>query len=141
MHFIKNRPIYLGAITTDLLEMEGILGGYAPEIIRNKPTKFFGWVFLHLAARQPGGKQLVGAAVLKSCVPNPDGGYIYSFEKGFYFSAKKLPQCNGLSHIWHPVNDAQRKAFNKATQLLRNHIEESLNPIIATSDNSIIISK
>lgn len=127
----RNLPIYLGAITTDLLEMEGILGGYSPEIIRNKPTKFFGWVFIHLSSRQPAGKLIVGAAVLKSCVPHPDAGYIYSFERGFYFNANKLPECNGAANIWHSRNEDQQKAFSKASQLLRKHIEESLNPLNA----------
>lgn len=123
-----NIPVFLGAITTDLLEAEGILGNYDSKILRKTPTKFLGWVLIHLSARQPGGGQIVGAAKLITCVPHPDGGYIYSFKDGFYFNAKKLPECNGLSGIWSYRTDDQRKAFSKASQLLRNHIEESLNP-------------
>lgn len=129
-----NIPVFLGAITTELLEAEGILGNYDSEIMRKTPTKHFGWVLIHLSSRQPAGGQIVGAAKLISCVLHPDGGYIYSFKDGFYFSAKKLPECSGQSGIWSYRTDHQRKAFSKTSQLLRDHIEESLNPRKGRSD-------
>jgi len=122
-------PAFVAAITVDIIDAAILTEGVEYQIIKKTPVKFRGWTFIHISHHSPVKGHIIGAAKLIDCTPHPTiPGYIYTFKDGISYPTQKLPTCPGGSAIWRVRNDSQFTAFNKAAQLLRNYIEESLDP-------------